>query len=73
MAEYDPRWPTRFAELRDRLAAALGPLAVRIEHVGSTAVPGLAAKPIIDLDVVIATPRPPARGDRAPRPSGLRP
>jgi GrpB-like predicted nucleotidyltransferase (UPF0157 family) len=47
IAEYDPRWPTRFAELRDRLAAALGPLAVRIEHVASTAVPGLAAKPII--------------------------
>jgi GrpB-like predicted nucleotidyltransferase (UPF0157 family) len=55
VAEYDPRWPARSARLRDQLAAALGPLAVRIEHVGSTAVPGLAAKPIIDLDVVIAT------------------
>ena len=52
---YDRRWPARFAALRDRLAGALGPLAVGIEHVGSTAVPGLAAKPIIDLDVVIAT------------------
>jgi GrpB-like predicted nucleotidyltransferase (UPF0157 family) len=51
----DPGWPARFLQLRDRLAAALGPLAIRIEHVGSTAVPGLAAKPIIDLDVVIAT------------------
>jgi GrpB-like predicted nucleotidyltransferase (UPF0157 family) len=51
---YDPGWPVRFARLRDTLAAALGRLAVRIEHVGSTAVPGLAAKPIIDLDVVIA-------------------
>ena len=55
VTEYDPHWPARFARLRDQLAAALGPLAVRIEHVGSTAVPGLAAKPIIDLDVVIAT------------------
>jgi GrpB-like predicted nucleotidyltransferase (UPF0157 family) len=55
IADYDPRWPATFAGLRDRLAAALGPLALRIEHVGSTAVPGLAAKPIIDLDVVIAT------------------
>src|SRR5215217_165995 len=54
IAAYDPRWPACFARLRDRLAAALGPLAVRIEHIGSTAVPGLAAKPIIDLDVVIA-------------------
>jgi GrpB-like predicted nucleotidyltransferase (UPF0157 family) len=51
---YDPSWPDTFAQLRDRVAAALGPLAVAIEHIGSTAVPGLAAKPIIDLDVVIA-------------------
>jgi GrpB-like predicted nucleotidyltransferase (UPF0157 family) len=56
IVDYDPRWPAAFAALRDRLAAALGPLAVAIEHVGSTAVPGLAAKPIVDLDVVIATP-----------------
>jgi GrpB-like predicted nucleotidyltransferase (UPF0157 family) len=56
IAAYDPRWPARFAHLRDHLAAALGPLALRIEHVGSTAVPGLAAKPIIDLDIVVATP-----------------
>ena len=54
IADYDPRWPGTFQQLRDRLAATLGPLAVAIEHVGSTAVPGLAAKPIIDLDVVIA-------------------
>jgi GrpB-like predicted nucleotidyltransferase (UPF0157 family) len=54
IAAYDPSWPATFQQLRDRLAAALGPLAVTIEHVGSTAVPGLAAKPIIDLDVVIS-------------------
>jgi hypothetical protein len=40
-------------ELSDSLAAALGKLAVRIEHVGSTSVPGLAVKPTIDIDVVI--------------------
>jgi GrpB-like predicted nucleotidyltransferase (UPF0157 family) len=50
---YDPGWPATFAQLRERIAAALGELAVGIEHVGSTAVPGLDAKPIIDIDVVI--------------------
>ena len=50
---YDPAWPATFALLRDRIAAVLGELAVGIEHVGSTAVPGLDAKPIIDMDVVI--------------------
>jgi hypothetical protein len=54
IADYDASWPATFQQLRDRLAATLGPLAVAIEHVGSTAVPGLAAKPIIDLDVMIA-------------------
>jgi len=55
ISDYDPGWPAAFAAIRDQVAAALGPLARRIEHVGSTAVPGLPAKPIIDLDVVIAT------------------
>lgn len=55
IADYDPRWPGTFAALRDRIAGAVGPLVQRIEHVGSTAVPFLAAKPIIDLDVVITT------------------
>ena len=50
---YDPAWPHTFAALRDRLAPVLGELAVGIEHIGSTAVPGLAAKPIVDIDVVI--------------------
>jgi GrpB-like predicted nucleotidyltransferase (UPF0157 family) len=54
IVDYDPSWPDTFEQLRDRVAATLGPLAVAIEHIGSTAVPGLAAKPIIDLDVVIA-------------------
>jgi GrpB-like predicted nucleotidyltransferase (UPF0157 family) len=43
--EYDLRWPEMFADIATRIGVALGPLAVRIEHVGSTAVPGLAAKP----------------------------
>ena len=53
LAEYDPAWPGAFARLRDRVAAALGELAVAVEHVGSTAVPGLPAKPIVDLDAVV--------------------
>ena len=47
--EYDPRWPAMFEEERLRLVPALGALAVSIDHVGSTAVVGLAAKPIIDI------------------------
>ncbi|MEU4196545.1 GrpB family protein [Kribbella sp. NPDC026611] len=50
---YDPRWPLWFAELRAGLARPLFGVPHRIEHVGSTAVPGLAAKPIIDLDIVV--------------------
>jgi GrpB-like predicted nucleotidyltransferase (UPF0157 family) len=45
-----------FANLRSPLATALSGLAIAIEHVGSTAVPGLAAKPIIDIDVVVPSP-----------------
>jgi GrpB-like predicted nucleotidyltransferase (UPF0157 family) len=52
--DYDPRWPPAFAALAARLAGALGALTSRIEHIGSTAVPGLCAKPIIDVDVVLA-------------------
>jgi GrpB-like predicted nucleotidyltransferase (UPF0157 family) len=51
---YDPAWPSWFDAIRAELAAALGELALAIEHVGSTAVPGMTAKPIIDIDVVIA-------------------
>ena len=51
----DPRWPQQFHEIAANLAPFVEPLVVRIEHVGSTSVPGLAAKPIIDLDVVVAS------------------
>lgn len=56
IAEYDPGWAQQFATLRSRIAAALGALAAAIEHVGSTAVAGLAAKPIIDIDVLLRWP-----------------
>ena len=52
---YDVRWPLAFNEERDRIAVALGPLALRIEHHGSTSVVGLAAKPVIDIQVSAAT------------------
>jgi GrpB-like predicted nucleotidyltransferase (UPF0157 family) len=54
IAEYDPQWPRRFERERAKIAAALGERALAIEHVGSTAVPGLAAKPIVDVLVAVA-------------------
>ena len=51
--DYDPRWPQLFEMLRSRVFAVLTELAISIDHVGSTAVPGLAAKPIIDIDVLL--------------------
>jgi GrpB-like predicted nucleotidyltransferase (UPF0157 family) len=53
IVEYDPAWPSIFRELSMPVQEALGDLAFAIEHVGSTAVPGLAAKPVIDMDVII--------------------
>src|SRR4051812_12275273 len=55
--DYDPRWPRDFAALRERLAAAMGDVVDRVEHVGSTAVPGMVAKPIIDLDALLRAAR----------------
>lgn len=55
IVDYDPNWPATFAALRDRIGGALPGLARRVEHVGSTAVPGLAGKPIVDLTVVLDT------------------
>jgi len=49
VADYDPRWPAMFEAESARLREALGPLVLSIEHVGSTSVPGLAAKPIVDI------------------------
>jgi len=52
--EYDPEWPHRFEREERRIRAALGERALQIEHAGSTSVPGLAAKPIIDIVLVVA-------------------
>jgi hypothetical protein len=54
--DYDPEWPHWFERLQSRLWPAVAGVALRIDHVGSTSVPGLAAKPIIDLDIVVASP-----------------
>ncbi|MFI7547797.1 GrpB family protein [Actinoplanes sp. NPDC049599] len=54
VVEPDPRWPVRFGELGRRLRQALGDVAVRIDHIGSTAVPGLAAKPVVDIQISVA-------------------
>ncbi|TMB93648.1 MAG: GrpB family protein [Chloroflexi bacterium] len=51
LADYDPRWPQLFEEERARLQAAIGEWAADIQHVGSTSIPGIAAKPIIDIAV----------------------
>ena len=56
LVDYDLGWPARFDSERARISAALGPLARRIDHIGSTAVPGLAAKPIIDVLVEVDDP-----------------
>jgi GrpB-like predicted nucleotidyltransferase (UPF0157 family) len=53
LVPYDPQWPAEFDAERDRLEVAMGSLAVRIDHHGSTSVPGLAAKPIIDIQISV--------------------
>ncbi|MFC4448656.1 GrpB family protein [Halorussus aquaticus] len=54
IVDYDPAWPVRFEREADRMAEILGDRVVSIEHIGSTAVPGLAAKPIVDIVPVVA-------------------
>lgn len=53
IANYDPRWPLVFRHEAEKITAALGHRALRIEHTGSTSVPGLAAKPILDMVLVV--------------------
>jgi GrpB-like predicted nucleotidyltransferase (UPF0157 family) len=53
IVEYDPLWPIHFQQVRQELLTAMDDLVNAIEHVGSTAVPGLAAKPFLDIDIVI--------------------
>jgi GrpB-like predicted nucleotidyltransferase (UPF0157 family) len=54
ISPYDATWPERFAQLTQPLRQALGPVALRIDHIGSTAVAGLAAKPVIDIQISVA-------------------
>jgi GrpB-like predicted nucleotidyltransferase (UPF0157 family)/pimeloyl-ACP methyl ester carboxylesterase len=56
IAPYDAGWPRVFARERNRIVDALGPTALRVDHVGSTSVPGLAAKPIVDINVSVRDP-----------------
>ncbi len=51
--DHDPAWAGRFADVEARLRQTLGALIVSVEHVGSTAVPGLPAKPVIDVDLLL--------------------
>jgi len=54
VVEYDPCWPLLFRERAERLRRGLGGVAMRIDHIGSTSIPGLAAKPIIDIQISVA-------------------
>ena len=54
LAEYDPSWPALYRRHADTIRKVLGETLLSIEHVGSTSVPGLAAKPIIDIVIVVA-------------------
>jgi GrpB-like predicted nucleotidyltransferase (UPF0157 family) len=53
LREYDPQWPATFEALATGIRTALGPVATAVEHVGSTSVPGLPAKPIIDVNLLV--------------------
>ena len=56
ITEPDPAWPQQYADLAGRIRGAVGWKVLQLEHVGSTSVPGLAAKPIIDIDLMVADP-----------------
>jgi GrpB-like predicted nucleotidyltransferase (UPF0157 family) len=53
VADYDPTWPGRFHREEAKMRATLGEAALAVEHIGSTSVPGLAAKPIVDILLVV--------------------
>jgi len=54
LAPYDPSWPASYARLAERIRGALGGRVLLLEHVGSTSVPGLSAKPVIDMVLAVA-------------------
>jgi GrpB-like predicted nucleotidyltransferase (UPF0157 family) len=53
--DYDERWPSQYAEEAERIASAIGDALVALEHIGSTAIPGMPAKPIIDILAAVST------------------
>jgi GrpB-like predicted nucleotidyltransferase (UPF0157 family) len=53
VVEYDPHWPEHFNAVADRIRTALGDRVIDLDHIGSTSVPGLAAKPVIDVDLTV--------------------
>jgi GrpB-like predicted nucleotidyltransferase (UPF0157 family) len=56
IVNYDPQWPVRYEEERERIVAAIGNNIDNIQHIGSTAIAGLSAKPIIDILVIVPSP-----------------
>ncbi|KAL1871911.1 hypothetical protein Daus18300_004545 [Diaporthe australafricana] len=56
ISPYQPSWPVTFSQVASRITSSLGPMALKLEHVGSTSVPGLAAKPIIDVLLEVSDP-----------------
>ena len=67
IVNYDQSWPKLYHLFSKRFADSLGDIAAAIEHIGSTAVPGLAAKPVIDIDVLSSDKRTSAHGYRTSR------
>jgi GrpB-like predicted nucleotidyltransferase (UPF0157 family) len=55
VVDYDPVWPEQFRQMATYIRGVLGDVALRIDHIGATAVPGLAAKPIIDIQISVAS------------------
>jgi len=53
IADYDPQWPAQYEEEKERILGLIEDKVVAIEHIGSTAVPGLGAKPIIDITIAV--------------------
>lgn len=53
LAPYDPSWPATFERIGKKLAKLLAPYILTIEHIGSTSIPGLVAKPLVDIDIVL--------------------
>lgn len=56
IVEYDQRWPAQYNQVAARIRTVLGEAVLAIDHIGSTSIPGLAAKPIIDIDLTLADP-----------------